>query len=136
MNFNRIFKPIFLLLILCVLPDYSYSQIDPKIFKNMRARSIGPAGTSGRIGAIEAVNSNPNIIYIGGATGGLWKSVNGGLSFKSVFDKQPVASIGAIAIYQKNHSIIWVGTGEANPRNRRPRYTLIGNGRIHKYRDW
>lgn len=93
------------------------AQVDLKQFSQMKARSIGPAGMSGRIGAIDAVVSNPNIIYVGAATGGLWKSTSGGTTWEPLFDKQPVSSIGAIAVYQPNPSIVWVGTGEGNPRN-------------------
>ncbi|MFB0564397.1 MAG: hypothetical protein ACETWK_01805 [Candidatus Aminicenantaceae bacterium] len=94
-----------------------FAQVDLKKFSGMKARSIGPAGMSGRIGAIEAVISDPHIIYVGAATGGLWKSTSGGTTWKPIFDDQPVSSIGAIAIYQPNPSIVWVGTGEGNPRN-------------------
>jgi len=93
------------------------AQVDMDLFSGMKARSIGPAGMSGRIGDIEAVASNPNIIYVGGATGGVWKSVNGGIAWKPIFDNQPASSIGNIAVFQDNPSIVWVGTGEGNPRN-------------------
>lgn len=83
----------------------------------LKARSIGPAGVSGRITAIDVVLRNPNVIYIGSASGGLWKSTSGGINWQPIFDEQPVASIGAIAIYQKNPDVIWVATGEGNPRN-------------------
>ncbi len=92
-------------------------QVDTSLFRGINARSIGPAGMSGRISAIDAVNKNPNIIYVGSATGGIWKSINGGTDWKPVFDKEPVSSIGAIAIYQANPDIIWAGTGESNIRN-------------------
>jgi photosystem II stability/assembly factor-like uncharacterized protein len=85
--------------------------------KGMSPRSIGPAGMSGRITAIDAVVSNPDIIYAGSASGGLWKSTSGGISWEPIFDKENVMSIGAIAIQQDNPSVIWVGTGEGNPRN-------------------
>jgi photosystem II stability/assembly factor-like uncharacterized protein len=93
------------------------AQIKPDLFGGLKARGIGPANMSGRISAIDAVNSDPNVIYIGAAAGGVWKSVDGGLTWKPVFDDEPVASIGAIAVYQKNPSIVWVGTGESAPRN-------------------
>ena len=64
----------------------------------MWARSIGPAGMSGRITAIDAVAADPSILYVGAATGGLWKSVNGGQTWTAIFDDQPVLSIGAVAI--------------------------------------
>lgn len=92
-------------------------QVDMSQFEVMKARSIGPAGMSGRITAIDAVDDNPNIIYAGSASGGLWKSTSGGISWKPVFDEEKVHSIGAISVYQKNPNIIWVGTGEGNPRN-------------------
>ena len=92
-------------------------KINPELFKNIKARSIGPANMSGRIGDIDAVNSNPRIIYIGTATGGVWKSVDEGIIWKPVFDKESSSSIGAVKIFQKNPNIVWIGTGEGNPRN-------------------
>jgi len=92
-------------------------SIDPQLLSGLKPRAIGPANMSGRIGAVDAVASNPNIIYVGGADGGVFKSVNGGLSWTPVFDDQPVSSIGAIAINQANPDVVWVGTGEAAPRN-------------------
>lgn len=93
------------------------AQVDPARFSAMEARSIGPAGMSGRVAAVDAVVSDPNIIYVGAATGGLWKSVDGGIAWKPIFDDQGTGSIGAIAINQANPDIVWVGTGEGNPRN-------------------
>ena len=72
---------------------------------------------SGRVTAINAVHSNPNIIYVGAASGGLWKSDGGGVAWEPIFEKEKAASIGAIAINQQNPDEIWVGTGEGNPRN-------------------
>jgi photosystem II stability/assembly factor-like uncharacterized protein len=86
-------------------------------FKNLKPRNIGPAGMSGRITAIDAVVSNPNIIYVGAASGGVWKTDNSGHTWAPVFDDQPLQNIGAIAIQQNNPSVVWVGTGEGNPRN-------------------
>jgi photosystem II stability/assembly factor-like uncharacterized protein len=88
-----------------------------KHFANLKARSIGPAGMSGRVTAIDAVHANPDIIYIGAASGGVWKTVNGGATWSPVFDEQPIQNIGAIAITQSNPNVVWVGTGEGNPRN-------------------
>ena len=93
------------------------AQVDPEWFSSMKARSIGPAGMSGRVAAVDVVVSDPNIIYVGAATGGLWKSVDGGIAWKPIFDDQGTGSIGAIAINQANPDIVWVGTGEGNPRN-------------------
>ncbi|MCB0845080.1 MAG: hypothetical protein KDE26_17650, partial [Bacteroidetes bacterium] len=87
------------------------------LLKSMKARSIGPAGMSGRVTAIDVVNNNSRIMYVGTASGGMWKSESGGIAWKPIFDDQKVASIGALQIFQKNPDVIWVGTGEGNPRN-------------------
>ncbi|TAF67344.1 MAG: hypothetical protein EAZ55_03235 [Cytophagales bacterium] len=92
-------------------------NIDFSQFRQMRMRNIGPAGMSGRVTAIDAVVANPDIIYVGTASGGLWKSESGGTAWKSIFENEKVASIGAIAIDQRNPQTLWVGTGEGNPRN-------------------
>ncbi len=100
-----------------VLAPGLFSQFDSSLFVGMKARSIGPGGMSGRIAAIDAVIADPNIIYVGAATGGVWKSTNNGVSWTAVFDEQNVSSIGAIAICQSNPNIVWIGTGESNVRN-------------------
>jgi len=112
--------PVSILLVFLVLFITSHSlvaQIKPDIFAGLKARSIGPANMSGRISDIDAVIANPNVIYVGTAAGGVWKSTDGGMTWNPIFDDQPVASIGAISIFQKNPDIVWVGTGEAAPRN-------------------
>ena len=86
-------------------------------FKNLKPRNIGPAGMSGRITSVDVVLDNPNIIYLGSASGGVWKTENSGNSWASVFDEQPTQNIGSVAVQQSNPSIVWVGTGEGNPRN-------------------
>ncbi len=91
--------------------------LDSAFFAAMRARSIGPAGMSGRIGAIEGVASDPNMIYVGAATGGLWKSTTGGVTWTPITDHLPVASIGAVAVFQQSPDIVWIGTGEKARRN-------------------
>ena len=100
------------------------AAIDAKLLAGMKARAIGPAAASGRIAAIDAVITNPNTIYVGTATGGVWKTTNGGLTWDPIFDDQDYASIGAVAIYQASPDIVWVGTGEGNTRNS----TSIGGG--------
>ena len=93
------------------------AQERPELFGSMRAREIGPAGMSGRVSDVEVALADRNIIYVGGATGGLFRSENGGISWTPVFDDQDVLGIGAIAVFQPNPDIVWVGTGEGNPRN-------------------
>lgn len=92
-------------------------QIDLDKLKGMDVRSIGPAGMSGRITAIDVVHDNPQVMYVGSASGGLWKSESGGVDWEPVFDEEQILSIGAVAIQQDNPDVIWVGTGEGNPRN-------------------
>ena len=88
--------------------------VDPARLAGLAVRSIGPAGTSGRVATVEGVESDPNVLYVGGAGGGIWKTVNGGATWEPVFDAQGVLPIGAIAVFQANPAIVWAGTGEAN----------------------
>ena len=97
----------------------SAQEFSMDLVKNMTPRNIGPGGMSGRVTAIDVVHSNPDIMFVGTASGGLWKSSSGGVKWEPVFDNELTASIGAVAIQQSNPSVIWVGTGEGNPRNRR-----------------
>jgi photosystem II stability/assembly factor-like uncharacterized protein len=106
-------------------------KIDSDTISGLNARNIGSAEMSGRIAALAAVRVNGRLtVYIGSASGGVWKSENGGTTFKPVFDKQPVQSIGAISIDPSSSKTIWVGTGEAWTRNS----VSIGDG-IYKSTD-
>ena len=100
---------------ICLLS--SAQKLSLERFKNWKPRNIGPAGMSGRITTIDVVLSDPNIIYLGAASGGVWKTENSGNSWTPVFDDQPTQNIGALAVQQSNPNIVWVGTGEGNPRN-------------------
>jgi photosystem II stability/assembly factor-like uncharacterized protein len=120
----------FFLLIFLSLPlIYAEVKIDSAIFGNLEPRSIGPATTSGRITDIDCVITDPRIIYVGTAGGGVWKSINGGITFKSIFKKYTM-SIGCITIDQNNPNTVWVGTGETWVRNS----TSIGTG-LYKTED-
>lgn len=92
-------------------------KLDMEKLKGMKPRPIGPAGMSGRITSIDAVVANPDIIYAGAASGGLWKTTSAGITWEPVFDKENTLAIGAVAIQQDNPAVVWVGTGEGNPRN-------------------
>jgi hypothetical protein len=102
---------------LALLAGPAAAAIDSSLLAGMKARAIGPAAMSGRIAVVEGWAKDPNLVWVGSATGGVWKSVNGGLTWEPVFDDQPVASIGAVAIDPNNPDVVWVGTGEGNPRN-------------------
>ncbi len=87
------------------------------LVQDLKPRNIGPGGMSGRVTAIDVVTDNPDVMFVGTASGGLWKSTSGGVKWEPIFEKEVTASIGAVAIQQSNPSVIWVGTGEGNPRN-------------------
>jgi photosystem II stability/assembly factor-like uncharacterized protein len=94
------------------------AKVDSETISGLGARNIGSAAMSGRIAAIAAVHEGNRLtVYLGSASGGVWKSENGGTTYKPVFDKEPVQSIGAVAIDPTNPKIIWVGSGEAWTRN-------------------
>ena len=91
-------------------------QVSDATFGDIEGRQIGPARMSGRISCIDAENKNPGTVWVGAAGGGVWKSINKGTTFKSVFDEYP-QSIGAITIDQNHPDTVWVGTGEVWTRN-------------------
>lgn len=107
-----------LLLSLAVIP-VAAQQAKPTFesaMSNLRFRDIGPAVMGGRIDDIEAVPSDPRIIYVATAAGGIFKSVNGGTSWTPIFDDEAIPTIGDIAIAPSDPSIVWAGTGESNNR--------------------
>jgi photosystem II stability/assembly factor-like uncharacterized protein len=86
-------------------------------FHNLKFRDLGPATAGGRVTAIVGIPGNPNIYYVGTAGGGIFKTRDGGLVWKAVFDHEAIGSIGALALDPLNPNTIWAGTGEANVRN-------------------
>ena len=108
---------------LCAQMILAQFKVDENTFGDIKGRQIGPATMSGRISALDAVDKNPSMLYIGAASGGLWKSKNYGTTFKPVFDKYN-QSIGTITIDQNHPDTIWVGTGQVWVRNS----TSIGDG--------
>ena len=107
-------------------------HFDAGAISGLGMRNIGSATMSGRIAALDAVagKDGKTLLYVGAASGGVWKSTDSGTTFKSVFDREPVQSIGAIAIDPSNANTVWVGSGEAWTRNS----VSIGNG-IYKSTD-
>ena len=87
------------------------------ILAGLKFRNIGPAIAGGRVSSVVGIPGKPNIYYIGAAGGGVFKTTDGGNSWKAVFEKEPVSSIGAVTVAHSNPSLVWVGTGEANIRN-------------------
>src|SRR6202046_3393102 len=93
-------------------------RFDSATVSGLPARNIGSATMSGRIAALDAVEENGRLtVFVGAASGGGWKSVNGGTTYKPVFDREDVQSIGAVTIDPSNSKIVWVGSGEAWVRN-------------------
>ncbi|HVN09446.1 MAG TPA: sialidase [Patescibacteria group bacterium] len=117
-----------------LLPASSVAQeakFDSDTISGLGARNIGSATMSGRVTSIAAVGEKGRLtVFIGAASGGVWKSMNGGTTYKPVFDEEPAQSIGAITIDPSNHKVIWVGTGESWTRNS----TSIGDG-VYKSTD-
>src|SRR6476646_10099959 len=99
-------------------------------FAALRARSIGPAVTSGRVMAVGVDPTNTSTFYVGAASSGVWKTTNGGASFEPVFDKEGSFSIGWIAVDPARPHIVWVGTGERNSQ----RSVAYGDG-VYKSED-
>ncbi len=121
-----------LLLILCAFASAQTApRFDSATISGIPARNIGSAVMSGRIAALDAVNDNGRVtVFVGSASGGVWKSVNGGTTFKPVFDSASTQSIGAVAIDRSNPKIVWAGSGESWVRNS----VSIGDG-VYKSTD-
>jgi photosystem II stability/assembly factor-like uncharacterized protein len=98
-------------------------NVDEKLFNGMQWRQIGPF-RGGRALAIEGVVGEPDTYYFGGVAGGVWKTVDGGQNWTPLFDKEPISSIGAIAVAQSDHNVVYAGTGEGAPRGN----ITYGNG--------
>src|SRR5438093_9197379 len=120
---------VIILAVIAAGPVFAQS-FTPETFSGLRARSIGPAVTSGRVMTIAVDPTNHAVFYVGAASGGVWKTVNGGASFQPVFDTQGSFSIGWIAVDPQRPSIVWVGTGERNSQ----RSVAYGDG-VYKSED-
>ncbi len=114
--FAKILFSSIILVYVSILSAADSSDLRTEHFSNLKARNIGPAIMSGRITDIAADPQDSNIIYVGTAGGGIWKSEDNGVTFSSVFDNY-CQSIGALAIDPQNPKRIWAGSGEANVRN-------------------
>lgn len=93
------------------------SPFDTRQFERMEWRSIGPCNMGGRTADVEGVAGNPNIVYVGTASGGVWKTTNAGTTWTPIFERQGTISVGDIALQAGSPDVVWVGTGESNTRN-------------------
>src|SRR6266849_1221534 len=100
---------------LMALPD-APSNFDPKLFQELRWRSIGPF-RGGRALAVTGVRGQPGVFDIGAVGGGVWRTNEAGRTWNPIFDSQAIASIGAIAVAPSNANVIYVGSGEADMRS-------------------
>ena len=124
---------VFATLLLLTTPDIARgddASTDGPSFAGLEPRSIGPVNMSGRVSDVEGVPGDPRIVYVGAASGGLWKSTDGGVTFAPIFDGQGISSIGDIALAPSNPEVLYVGTGESNVRNS----VSFGNG-VYKSTD-
>src|SRR5438128_1107758 len=99
------------------------SRVDPALYAGLRWRSIGPF-RSGRVNGVTGVPGQPSVFYMGSVGGGVWKTTNAGRTWFPIFDSQPIASIGAVAVAPSNVETVYVGTGEADMRSQ----ISFGNG--------
>ncbi len=105
-------------LCLLLLPALLAAQpLDPKVLDRLEWRAIGPANMGGRTADVEGVPGNPSLVYAATASGGLWKTVNGGHTWAPIFERESTISIGDMALDPRNPDVIWVGAGESNVRN-------------------
>jgi len=113
--------PLIALFLIAIFPFTARAQngagADMKAFERLEWRSIGPANMGGRTADVEGVPGNPNIVYAATASGGLWRTDNGGMKWRPIFERENTISIGDIALEPSNPDVIWVGTGESNVRN-------------------
>ena len=114
-RFDGLVSALGVLLVLLPGAASAAGQVDPQLFSGMKWRQIGPF-RGGRVVAVSGVPGDPATWYFGAVAGGVWKSTNAGSTWQPVFDEQKIASIGAIAVADSDHNIIYVGTGEACPR--------------------
>lgn len=115
-SFSRFFSFCFVMLFAGLFGAMQAQDLDA-FLEGMNVRHIGPGAMSGRVTTIDVQRNRPEVIYIGTASGGLWRSETAGVTWEPLFDDQPTQSIGAVALAPSNPDVIWVGTGEGNPRN-------------------
>src|SRR5262245_36087428 len=123
MKLVRLVVALSLLVSVVALRGQPAAGVDPSLYAGLRWRSIGPF-RAGRVNGVSGVPGQPNVFYSGSVGGGVWKTTNAGRTWFPIFDSQPIASIGALAVAPSNTNILYVGTGEADMRSQ----ISFGNG--------
>jgi len=113
MNPSNLLRAVFPILAVSL----SGQQFDENLLKHFTWRSVGPAGAGGRVVDISVAGDSPERIYVATGGGGVWKSLSEGTAWEPIFEHETVGAIGAVATDPSNPDTVWVGTGEANPRN-------------------
>ncbi|MEZ5163110.1 MAG: hypothetical protein R2688_05045, partial [Fimbriimonadaceae bacterium] len=111
----------------CFSSQFALAQSVNDLLRPLPARALGPTTMSGRITNFGVYEAEPRIFYVATASGGVWKTENGGITMNPVFQYEHLSAIGDVAVNQKDHNDVWVGTGEENSRNS----TSWGNGVYH-----
>ena len=106
-----------ILVVAQMAPSADTGTTPPTPFDHLEWRNLGPTNMGGRVADVAGVPGDPKVVWVGAASGGVWKSTDAGTTFAPVFEDQPVASIGAIAVAPSNPSVVYVGTGESAVRN-------------------
>ncbi|HVS36237.1 MAG TPA: hypothetical protein VMS17_11700 [Gemmataceae bacterium] len=114
---SRLRRPSWPIAVLLLFGLAASAAAQPSLLDALAARPIGPANMGGRIVDIAVPEGQPDVWYVAAATGGLWKTTDGGDSWAAVFDQQDTLSLGAVAVAPSDPNVVWVGTGEANARN-------------------
>ncbi len=113
----RWFPRVLSALLVVAAPPLAAQAPDAATLASFEWRSIGPVNMAGRTIDVEGVPSNPKVLYVAGATGGIWKTINAGTTWIPLWNQEPIASMGDLAIAPSNPNIVWAGTGENNSRN-------------------
>jgi len=108
---------LFFVVLFCTSFGFSQNDDYAEALKSYEWRAIGPANMGGRVTDIDGIPGDPSTFYVSGADGGIFKTTNGGVDFTPIFEGQRAYSIGALTIAPSDHNVLWVGTGEGDPRN-------------------
>src|SRR5262245_14098977 len=98
-------------------PESAEGRLQADWLKPLTWRCIGPANMGGRIVALSVLDADPSTFWVATASGGLLKTTNNGTTFEHQFDREATVSIGDVCVAPSDRNVVWVGTGEANPRN-------------------